>query len=110
MTGPVEPRGSVDATVSGLVASLSLPLPPEIVEAVAERAAEIVIERIGATGPEPWIGVEAAAEHLACKPRRIYELVAQRRVRVRRDGRRVLFRRSWLDEALEEQPEGWAVR
>ena len=43
-----------------------------------------------------------AAEHLACKPQRIYDLVSQERLPFRRDGRRVLFRRSDLDEYLEK--------
>jgi excisionase family DNA binding protein len=82
---------------------LALHVPDVLVERIAERAAEILADRLAA-GSEPWIDVEQAAEHLACKPRRIYELVAQRRVPVHRDGRRLLFRRSDLDAALEEGP------
>jgi len=51
--------------------------------------------------PEPWCDVETAALYLACGQQRIYDLVAQRRLRVARDGRRLPFRREWLDEYLE---------
>jgi excisionase family DNA binding protein len=82
---------------------LALAIPDEVVERIAERAAEMLADRLAADG-EPWIGVDHAAEHLACSRKRIYDLVAQRRVPVRRDGRRLLFRRSELDAALEEGP------
>jgi excisionase family DNA binding protein len=52
---------------------------------------------------EPWIGVDEAAVHLACRPQRIYDLVSQRRLPFRRDGRRVLFRRSDLDGYLDNE-------
>jgi excisionase family DNA binding protein len=43
----------------------------------------------------------AGAEHLACPTSRIYDLVSQRRLTPRRDGRRLLFKRSHLDAAIE---------
>ena len=52
-------------------------------------------------GPEPWIDVAAAAEHLACKRQRIYDLVHADRIPHHRDGTRLLFRRSELDAWLE---------
>lgn len=75
-------------------------LPPELLEAIAARAAELVEDRT-VESPQPWIGVEEAAEHLACKPQRIYDLVSQGRLEHRKDGRRLLFRRSDLDSHLE---------
>lgn len=47
--------------------------------------------------PEPFIGVPEAAEHIACKRRRIYDLVEADRLPHHRDGSRLLFRRSELD-------------
>jgi len=57
-----------------------------------------------------WLDVRAAARHLACSPKRIYDLVAQRRVRFARDGRRLLFRIEWLDAMVmdAEYPQGVA--
>ncbi len=51
--------------------------------------------------PEPWVGVQQAAEHLGCKPQRIYDLVHQRAIPHRRDGSRLLFRLSELDAWLD---------
>ena len=81
--------------------ALSLALPPELVELVAERAAEIVAERL-APLTEPWVGVDQAAEHLACPKSRIYALVSAQRIPHEKDGSRLLFRRSDLDEWLEQ--------
>jgi len=56
-------------------AELTLALPPAVVEVIARRAAAIVNETLSAK-PESFIGVAEAAEHLACKPQRIYDLVS----------------------------------
>ena len=52
-------------------------------------------------GPEPWVGVQQAAEHLGCKRQRIYDLVHQQAIPYRKDGSRLLFRRFELDVSLE---------
>lgn len=79
--------------------SLSLPLAPELVAAIVEQVAEAVAERLP-NRPEPYLDVRGAANYLACPPSRIYDLVERRRVRVHRDGRRLLFRREDLDVVL----------
>lgn len=94
---PIRDGGHTNA--HPLVVELGLP------DAVVELLVAAVLERIGelaTPAPEPWIGVDEAAEHLACKRKRIYDLVGQRRVEHRRDGSRLLFRRSALDAYLEE--------
>jgi excisionase family DNA binding protein len=74
----------------------------ELDDATLDRLAELVAERLdGHGGPEPWIGVQQAAEHLACKRQRIYDLVHAGRIPHHRDGSRLLFRRSELDRWLE---------
>jgi len=78
---------------------LTLPCPPGFVEAVAERVAELLEDEQGA--PELWIDVQAAAEHLACPTSRVYALVSADRIPHHRDGSRLLFRRSELDEYVE---------
>ncbi len=77
---------------------LALTVPPELLEAIAERAAEIVGGELAE--PESWIGVEQAAEHLACGTSRIYSLASAGRIPFERDGSRLLFRRSALDAWL----------
>jgi excisionase family DNA binding protein len=115
-------------------APMTLGVPPELIEAVAQRTAELLADRLAAAGEEPWLGGEAvaqrtaelladrlaaahgaheepwlgvdqAAEYLSCPRARVYDLVAQRRVQVARDGRRLLFRREWLDALLEVESE-----
>jgi excisionase family DNA binding protein len=86
-----------------LPAMFGLAVSAEFVEALAHRVAELLRNDVGRATPEPWIGVDAAAAHLACKPQRVYDLVSQRRVPFRRDGRRVLFRRSDLDGYLDRE-------
>jgi excisionase family DNA binding protein len=80
---------------------ISLAVPEDLIDTVARRVLELLDDRDGATGPEPWIGVAEAAEHLHCKPQRIYALVHQGRLRPERDGSRLLFKRSELDVWLQ---------
>ena len=82
--------------------AVTFELPPELLEAIAARAAELVEDRVDGA-PEPWLDVAQAAEHLACKPQRIYDLVSQGRLEHRKDGRRLLFRRSWVDTYVERE-------
>jgi excisionase family DNA binding protein len=89
----------LDLAVPYLDTELRLALPRTVLEAIARRAAAIVAESLS-TEPQAFIGVEQAAEHLACKPQRIYDLVSQGRLGCHRDGRRLLFRRPDLDAYL----------
>lgn len=50
--------------------------------------------------PEGYLAVEAAAEYLDAPASRVYDLAAAGKLRVVRDGRRVLTRASWIDEYL----------
>lgn len=81
---------------------MSVPVPPEWLDVIADRAAELVAERVNAE-PEPWIGVEQAAAHIAAPKSRVYALVNCKppRIPFQRDGSRLLFRRSELDEWVE---------
>ncbi len=78
---------------------LSLPLPPELLDALAVRLVDGLANRLPDPA-EPYLGVAEAAQHLACPTSRIYELKAQGRVRYFNDGRRLLFRRADLDACL----------
>jgi excisionase family DNA binding protein len=79
---------------------VNLTASPELIEAIAARAAELVAERVEPV--EPWIGVQQAAEHLGCTASRIYTLVSARRIPHEHDGSRVLFKRSALDGWVEQ--------
>jgi excisionase family DNA binding protein len=78
-----------------------LPVPPQVIELIAARAAELVLLGTKDSASEPWIGVVEAAAYLACPRSRIYELVSRNRLPFRRDGRRLLFRRAELDAYLD---------
>ena len=80
---------------------ISLAVPEELIDTVARRVLELLHDHDLSVGLEPWIGVAEAAEHLHCKPQRIYALVHQGRLRPERDGSRLLFKRSELDAWLE---------
>jgi excisionase family DNA binding protein len=82
--------------------TLTLDVPPELVEKIAQRAAEILAARQTSTA-SPWLDTKGAADHLACRTDRIHDLVQLGRLTPRRDGRRLLFRRADLDSYLEEQ-------
>jgi len=86
--------------VSAQPLTLAVTLRDVDLERIAERAAELVAER---AAPEPLLSVEQAADYLACKPKRIYDLCSQRRVPFAKDGSRTLLRRADLDAYLEAQ-------
>jgi excisionase family DNA binding protein len=75
--------------------TLSIDVPPEWVEAVAERVLEI-LEGRGARDREGYLDVPGAAEFLACPTSRIYALVSADRIPHHRDGSRLLFDRAEL--------------
>ncbi|HEY4895403.1 MAG TPA: helix-turn-helix domain-containing protein [Solirubrobacteraceae bacterium] len=82
--------------------TIALDLPPELVEMIAQRAAEIVAEQVGAAvQTSPWLSTEQAADYIAAKPARVHDLVALGKLTPRRDGRRLLFKRGDLDAYLE---------
>jgi len=70
--------------------------PAELIETVAERAAQILNER----GPREdcWLDVGEAAAYLRCPTSRIYALTSAGEIPHHHDGARLLFRRSELDE------------
>ncbi len=60
-----------------------------------------VAERLVASQPpadDGWMSTTAAADYLGCTPDRLHDLVARRALAHGRDGRRLLFRRSDLDD------------
>ena len=74
--------------------------PPDFADELARRVAEQLAEVVTAPA-EPYLDVDQAAAYLACDKDRIYDLKGLGRLRFVKDGRRLLFRREWLDAALE---------
>lgn len=91
---------------------LALALPPELVDAIAERAAEIVLERLReerqAGGPRWLYGAKAAADYLGWPLGRVQKATAANAIPCHRqvEAGRVSYRTDELDAWLEEQREG----
>ena len=78
-------------------APLTLGVPPELVEAIAERAAEILVERqVGAE--DGWIrGAARIGRYIDAPSSRVYALTSAKRIPVHHDGSALVARRSELD-------------
>ena len=77
---------------------VEIDFPPQLVEAVAQRAAELVrADSAAAVPPSPYMTVAEAAEYLRCDRHRIYDLLSARRLSKRKDGSRVLVLLAELD-------------
>ena len=70
---------------------LSLTLPAELVDRIAARAAQLVVDQLEQNGRNGFLDVPGAAAFLSCPESRIYALVSARRLPVHRDGSRLLF-------------------
>jgi excisionase family DNA binding protein len=81
---------------------LTLALPDDLVEAFAERVAEIIASRQPDRGaPTPWLyGQRAAAEYLGCGLDRVKRLTAARAIPHHKQDGRVFYHRDELDEWL----------
>lgn len=80
--------------------SASIPVPEELIEAVAMRAAELVLERQGDAGGDAdrWLrGADAIADYIAAPASRVYALASAGRIPVERDGSALLAKASALD-------------
>lgn len=75
---------------------LRVQLPDAVLEAIAERAAVLVLERLGAprATESEFLSVEEAAEILRASKQRVYDLLSDGRLERFKDGARVLVRRA----------------
>jgi excisionase family DNA binding protein len=86
------------------VTELRITLPEDVIERIAERAAEIVLDRLDERERWPeFMSVETAARYLDVSPERVRKLQARGELPFYQEGPgcRVTFRRQDLDEALE---------
>jgi hypothetical protein len=75
------------------------PVAAPAVDLIADRVVEKLAHQLGHR--EGWVDVKAAAAHLHCRPRRIYDQVAdadRTGIPFGRDGSRLLFKLTALDE------------
>jgi hypothetical protein len=85
-----------------VTAPLTLDLPPDVIEAIAERAAELLAER-QPVADDGWLrGAEQIATYIDSTPSRIYALTSARRIPVEHDGAAIVAKRSTLDTWIKE--------
>ncbi|MDX6592752.1 MAG: Helix-turn-helix domain [Gaiellales bacterium] len=79
-------------------------LPPETLEAIAQRVADILEERQSQTSPgivTRWLTVDQAAQYIGANRQRVYDLRSSGRLSRHGDGGRALVDRHELDELVE---------
>jgi excisionase family DNA binding protein len=76
--------------------TLSIALPDELLDVLAERVAAKLASEAQAPEPDGFLDVAGAAEFLACPKSRIYALVSAGRLPHHKDGSRLLFDRGEL--------------
>ena len=72
-------------------------VPAELVEAIAQRAAEIVLERGAADPASPYMTVPEAAEYLRCSRARVDNLRSARKLTPVKEGGRAVCLRSEVE-------------
>lgn len=85
---------------------VALSLPPEVIEAIAQRASELVLAHLRRSdvATSPWLaGARAAAEYLGWPRQRVYKRLTE--LPHHKHGARLMFRRDDLDAWLEHQRE-----
>ena len=91
---------------------LSLHVPEELLDALAELVAARVGEQLPTRVESPWLDFEAAREYLRFSRDQLYKLTAARAIpfRKRRGGQGLLFHRDELDRWLQAayEPTGCA--
>jgi excisionase family DNA binding protein len=80
--------------------TLTVELTEDQLDAVADRVAALLADRQPPQQSGGWLNAAEAAAHLACSRERLYDLVQLGKLARTRDGRRLLFRRSDLDQYL----------
>jgi excisionase family DNA binding protein len=87
------------------VTEVRFELSADVVEAIAERAAEIVLERVATSAAaSPYMTVPEAAEFLRAKRQRVDDLLSSGRLSRFKDGSRTLVSRAELEAYVEGRP------
>ncbi len=87
--------------MSATETTVALTLPPDLVDLVAERAAEILSERQPPDTSPAWLDTAAAEEYAGMKPGRLHDLKQRRKIAPAGwDGRKPMYRREDLDAYL----------
>ncbi|MGH2379272.1 MAG: hypothetical protein ACRDGT_12465 [Candidatus Limnocylindria bacterium] len=91
---------ALDASGNG-TPPLSLRFPSELIDVIAERAAELLTGR--GSPDDGWLrGADRIAAYIDCPRSRVYALVSARRIPVHHDGSALIARRLELDRWIRE--------
>lgn len=83
------------------MAGVTLDIGDELVERIAERAAELVAGRQDEAAGDGWLrGADKIADYIDSPRSRVYALASARRIPVHHDGSALIVRRSELDAWL----------
>jgi hypothetical protein len=83
------------------VAAVRIDIDEELIELIAERAAELIGERSESSEADGWLrGADKIAAYIDAPRSRVYALVSARRIPVHHDGSALIARRSELDRWL----------
>lgn len=83
------------------MAPLRLEIDEQLIEQIAERAAELVGQRSDGQAADGWLrGADRIAAYIDAPRSRVYALASARRIPVHRDGSALIARRSELDRWL----------
>jgi hypothetical protein len=80
------------------MSGLHLDFPDELIDAIAKRTAELLLEMNGGSAVSPWFDVEGAAAYLQIPLGRFRNLSAAKEIRSSPQGKARTYHRSWLDE------------
>ena len=86
-----------------MTGTFTISLPPDLIDAIAQQAAQLVRKEISeqASRPfSPYMTIPEAAEYLRCSRQRIDDLLSQRRLDRYKDGSRTLLSRAELEAYL----------
>jgi hypothetical protein len=83
------------------MSALSVTVADELVEQIAQRAAELLAERVEKPDADGWLrGADKIGAYIDCPRSRVYALASAERIPVHRDGSALIARRSELDQWL----------
>jgi excisionase family DNA binding protein len=91
---------------------LALSIPENLVDEIARRAAELVLEQLQPTenGTSPFLTIPEAAELLRAKRHRVDDLLSRGTLTRVKDGTRTLIARAELEAYLRGEPTGRAAQ
>lgn len=91
---------------------MNLELPDSLVDAIAARAAALVLEQLqpAENGASPYLTITEAAEFLRAKRHRVDDLLSRGVLSRHKDGTRTLVLRAELEDYIAGKPTGRAAR